>query len=115
MSAKRTSAVLNLPILLIPNLPGIKGVPGVDAVVFNEKGSPLANLDQEINDFVVIVPITRDQGTLIWNPIEKQWYQAPVNGSPLFISTSRRPKPTLHRAPLRSTGSALVLRYRLVN
>lgn len=44
MSAKRTSAVLNLPILLIPNLPGIKGVPGVDAVVFNEKGSPLANI-----------------------------------------------------------------------
>lgn len=72
------------------------------------------HLDQEINDFVVIIPITRDQGTLVWNPIEKQWYQSPVNGSPLFISTSKRPKPTLHQAPSRSTGSAFVLRYRLV-
>lgn len=43
-SAARAAAYLGLPIVLISDLPGLKGVPTVDAVVFATDGSPVANL-----------------------------------------------------------------------
>lgn len=70
--------------------------------------------DEDINDFVVIVPLTRTSGTLLWDPIAQQWLQAPVEGSPLIISTTRRSNPTLHQAPAISNGSVLILRFRLI-
>ncbi len=80
----------------------------------NKQKYSTPHFDEEINDFVVIVPLTRDQGTLLWNPQQQHWQQAPVDGSPLIISTSKRPNPTLHQAPASSQGSAFILRYRLV-
>lgn len=43
-SALRISNVFKLPILLAPHLPGMDGVPTVDAILFSSNGTPLSNI-----------------------------------------------------------------------
>jgi hypothetical protein len=44
ISGDRIARYLDLPVVLVPDLPGLKGVPTIDALVFSRKGEPIANL-----------------------------------------------------------------------
>lgn len=44
ISGGRIARFLNLPVVLVPDLPGIKGIPTVDAIVYSNEGIPIANL-----------------------------------------------------------------------
>lgn len=44
VSGARIVKAIRRPLLLIPDLPGLSGVPTVDAIVFSNDGDPVANL-----------------------------------------------------------------------
>lgn len=43
-TAETLSAILNLPVLLVADLPGYGSIPAVDAILFDRNGFPLSNL-----------------------------------------------------------------------